>query len=398
MSIIFYIVTFILVILALIVACWLWAKISVATNPNPSRSNYTKRILNDDSSSSAITVMSLGSRGDLGNQMFEIATAWAAAKHNQCSIVLPTKTKSLSICSIFDLDQSSSTPTKPINQIIKYNDLFTSQRIREYYNYEEIFIPLNSGIWDIRGYRQCYRYFDDYRNEIKQLFTPKVEYLEAVRKLLPPVYIAIHIRLGDTYKLYHELSCLCREGSRCSTNYYRSAIVHLRRMLNNNTCPVFICTNLPKLIDKELLSIDHNIKLAPLASNIPPVFSDFCVLYAASGMAMAMSTFSWWAAYVGTASNVNNVNDVNVMPDDSKSMDVSQKHPQAIIAPSPWWYSGSFIATATNIDGPYLHYPAWLLLDPITGEVKREPFSLKGELPDNDKETADIVKYVRGFL
>lgn len=307
---------------------------------------------------STVTHTCIGKRGDMGNQIFQLSCLVSAATSSGSDIILPSHVKELPIYNLFDLS------------LFEYSDVTPDANFYETSNYEDIKIPQDGKIYNICGYRQCYKYFDEQSKIIKQLFIPKPEILDQVKEVLPDRYIAVHIRRGDYIKPMHKIP-LMREFTRCQLEYYKSGIKLLRTVYPD--CPLLICTDSPEWVKPLLSELEDNCKLAPIIENISPKYSDYCVLYLANGVVISNSTFSWMAAYLNNNDNM-------------------------VICPSPWWDPDSFIGTAMGLNGPYLHYPKWWLLDPTNGHLVRKPNSMDGELVDTDHETLLLYKMIRGII
>lgn len=310
---------------------------------------------------SIVTHTYMGTRGDMGNQIFQLATLIGAAKRSNANIVLPSRSKDLPMFKLFDME-------------FEFKDIEIDGVFYEYDNYELINIPKDGKNYDIRGYRQAYKYFDDYRDDVIKTIKIKQELIDKLKPLLPEKYIAVHIRRGDYIKLIHKIPIL-REFRRCQLSYYQSAIKKIREIYHNE--PLLVCTDSPdwvKTIMKEL-DPEHsdNIRLAPIHEEISPKFSDFITLYLSQAMVISNSTYSWWAAYL---------NNENI----------------TVCAPTPWWDPDGLIGTGLGLDGPYLHYPSWYLFDTDDGHLVREPYSNKGEKLDLNHETLNIYRLIRGTL
>lgn len=307
---------------------------------------------------SIVTHTYLGTRGDMGNQLFQLACIISAGKRSQAITILPTRISSLPISKLFNLKQ------------FERKDIVPNATFYEYDNYENIMIPKDSRKYDVRGYRQSYHYFDDFSEDIRRIFTPKRKYLNSVRAIVPPVYIAVHIRKGDYIKFIHKIPLL-REFRRCQLEYYKKGIQKLRETYSN--CPLLVCTDSPEWVIPFLSELDPQAILAPIPENINPKFSDFCTLYLANGVVISNSSFSWWAAYL--------------------------THDKQVICPNPWWDPSGFIGTAFNLTTPYLEYPNWWILDADTGKIVREPCAIKDININYDNDgTLNIYKLIRATL
>lgn len=318
---------------------------------------WTQPASSDAGRPATITHCSMGKRGEMGNQIFQIATVVAAAIPSNAEVVLPERMKNEPVWQLFNLDHFPLENVRP------------DVRHLEYDNFQQLDIKADGKVHDIRGYRQNYQYFDQHSEKIRQLFVPKQEILDAVRTGLPEQYIAVHIRRGDYMKAMHHIPLL-REFRRCQIDYYREAIRRIR--VHYPSCPIFICTDSPKWAKTILPQIDAQAQLAPIPEGIKPMHSDFCTLYLADAVVMSNSTFSWWASYL---------------------------NPQRpVVCPTPWWDPDGFVGTAIGLDGPYMHYPAWALLDADSGALVRRPYSKDGNRPDRGSDTLSVYRLFRGMI
>ena len=306
---------------------------------------------------STVTCSNLGKRGDTGNQIFQLACVIASGKRSNANIILPSRTVSLPIVDLFDLTQ------------FEWKDIKHDKSFNEYDNYEFIEIPDNGLVYNIKGYRQAYLYFEEYSEEIRKIFTPKKELLESVKKVLPEKYIAVHIRRGDYIKWMHSIPLL-KEFKQCQIDYYRKGVLELKK--SHPDCQVIVCTDSPDLILPILQDIDDKAIISPAVYGMQGKFSDFCIIYLADAVVMSNSTFSWWASYL--------------------------KNDRPIISPSPWWDPKGFVGTAMALDGPYLYHPDWTILDSDSGELLRKPYQNFKNKYDNNHETLSLYKLIRGIL
>ncbi len=339
-----------LIILIFIILIYIITSITLYYRSNPVN-------INNLGLESTVTYTSIGTRGDMGNQLFQLACLIAANKRYGAKIVLPSIINTLPLIELFDLSR------------FEIKDVIPDAIYYEYDNYENIIIPTDGRIYDIRGYRQAYKYFEDHSTDIRELLRPKAEILDIVRNALPTEYIAVHIRKGDYIKWMHNI-WLLREFRRCQLKYYQEGIRKMRELYPE--CSVLVCTDSPTDVIPMLSELDTKAELAPIINGISPKFSDFCILYLSNAMTMSNSSYSFWAAYLNPG--------------------------RTIICPSPWWDEIGFMSTGLNLSGPYLHHSDWLLLDTDTGNVVREPNSLLGEKEDLQHETLNLYRLIRGFI
>jgi hypothetical protein len=200
--------------------------------------------------------------------------------------------------------------------------------------------------------------------------------MELVKNKLPERYIAIHIRRGDYIKFIHNFDIL-KEFKRCEYLYFQKAIILLKdKYPHLENAPIIVCTDSPKLVDLNLIAMTNglgepSISFAPSIPEVPGKFSDFITLYLADAIVISNSTYSWWAAYLKD---------------------------KPTVCPSPWWDPRGFPGKALGLDGPYLHYPSWWLLNPEDGNLVREPYSSIGEKEDISNNVPKFFKYLRGMF
>ena len=341
------------VIICLIVIIYIIAYFGVDSNNSNTNVSYNITI------PSTITHSHIGLRGDMGNQMFQLATLYATARKSQAKMVLPPQLQTLPLYQLCNLNHYDRA------------DLNPDHIFHEFSNMEDINVPADGRNYDIRGYRQCYQYFDNYADDIRQLLKPKEKILNQVSQHLPCTYIALHIRKGDYVKLMHKIP-LFREFRQCQLAYYINAIKKIREYYP--IAPIVVCTDSVDWVTPIMSQLDSNCMLAPTIDNISPKFSDFCTLYLANAVIISNSTYSWMAAYLNHDKN------------------------RPVICPTPWWDPDGFIGKSMALDGPYLHYPPWWLLDTDNGAIIREPQSNIGNRCDNQNETLNIYRFIRGCI
>ena len=342
------------ILLISIVLVYLGTIFTLYIRQNPTSTPLT---VSSESNKSIVTHTYLGTRGDMGNQLFQLACIIAAGKRSHANIVFPARISLLPISKLFDLSP------------FEWRDVIPDATFYEYDNYEEIIIPEDGRIYDVRGYRQSYQYFEDFASVIRNTFVPRAEILEAVRDIVPKEYITVHIRKGDYVKLMHKIPLL-REFRRCQLEYYKAGIRELRERYSD--CPLLVCTDSPEWVTPLLSELDSNAMIAPVPQGVNPKFSDFIVMYLAAGCVISNSSYSFWSSYLNPG--------------------------RMIICPSPWWDSDGFIGTTLALDSNLLHHPEWWLLDADTGKIVREPHSTVGDRPNNNHETLNIYRLARGLL
>jgi hypothetical protein len=142
-----------------------------------------------------ITFSQLGKLGRRGNALFQAATTIALALRNNDTYILPH-------C---ELMYTTNIPVDKFSNNIKFSSVYQEP----HFHYAPIDYKPNLSL---NGYYQSSLYFDDYKNEITNLFTPNDNLPEQRNK------VSIHIRRTDylTFKnCYHQLD---------RNNYYDKAM------------------------------------------------------------------------------------------------------------------------------------------------------------------------------
>ena len=247
----------------------------------------------------------LGQLGRLGNQMFQFASLMGIAKINDHEFCIPPSDWE---SDNFDSDEyyrllGSATPVS--HQLFQVFDLlhrnpdaFKVQYIdpaKPVYNeggfqFDEKLYNTCPDEVDLRGFFQSYRYFDDFRSELTDLFRFKDEFQTPCKELIdqfdePP--LSIHVRRGD-YLTNPNHSTL-------SLKYYEDALA----IIGDPRKMVFVFSDDPQWCrQQEVFSGDRF-----LISENNSTYMDLCLMTMCSGHITANSSFSWWGAYL-SKSNV----------------------------------------------------------------------------------------------
>lgn len=266
---------------------------------------------------SIVTANQIGERGQMGNQLFQIATVLGVAKKNGIQPVFPEKIRELSLNKVFDL--RIETKDFPVDVTIPERD-----------NYEDIQIPADGRVYSISGYRQSYLYFNN-------IDLSKYIQIHPYHLSLPKKYIGIHIRRGDyvNSSWIRQLSQMVDIPTRCELQYYQQAIKRIHTEYGK--IPVIICTDDRKWAQEHLQEIDSTAILNP-DPNL-----DFQCLYQAPYLIIPNSTFSWWAGYLG-------------------------QH-KVVISPSYWWHPNGILSRMFGLNQQLICPSSWIFLHPVTGEI-----------------------------
>lgn len=158
------------------------------------------------------------------------------------------------------------------------------------------------------GLFQSWRYFDEIRDEIRErissLKAPSDWFREVSREIRPGTgSIALNVRRGD-YALPRQQQ---RQGL-VGRGYYFEAVSLLRRLGLDG--PIYVASDSLDVAMTELRDLEDAKPIDP-PPGVDPL-EVMILLSRADGLAIANSTFSWWAAYLGGRAD------------------------QVVVAPRPW--------------------------------------------------------------
>jgi hypothetical protein len=302
--------------------------------------NKQRNLNNIGDTQTIITTDRIGRKGELGNQLFQLSTAYVAAKENGCKNVMNDAIKCLPLWSIFS--ESLQENQKPLEYDIGTVEGERS-KWRQLVPYEPVKVPSKGHIIDMNGLFEDMRYFDKYKHDLKIMFKPNDELLKAVKAILPEKYIAIHIRNTDNIPWHNGIPIIGFTSSRypVSFEYYRKGIEYLQSELGK--LPVYICTDNSQWVTENIHLIHDDAQLMPIIDQYRPISTDFCALYLATGAVIWASTFSWWTSYLGDN--------------------------ELVVRPYPIWLPGTDINVTLGINGEYQHHSKMIELDYKSGEM-----------------------------
>lgn len=218
-------------------------------------------------------------KGGLGNQMFQIATAFAHSKRNNYTLKVSA-------------DTHGGRPTYWDRSLYHarhfVGSLDSPQSLwRElHFHYH----PIPATARNLHGYYQTSKYFSDYRTEIRDLFTASPTIVSAVNTkygdLVTPHSVAVHVRRGDYLT-----------GNRPSVHYvttdlyFERAVAEARARDPEATFVVFSedvewCRAQPFFAGATIVDEPDECLTMELMSR----FRRYII---------SNSSFSWWATYLG---------------------------------------------------------------------------------------------------
>ncbi len=258
--------------------------------------------------SEKVKIVSVNIMGGLGNQMFQLATAYAYAKQNNGKLIVLRNKKEADGRSLY-WD----------NMLYRFQEFLVDklpeglERWHESGPTEFCIIPslTSKGLY-ISGYLQSPKYFFKLQQEIRDLFKPsddtmcKIQTKYNVLLKNKERVVIVHARRTD----YLKNQDIINFHGPLSTDYYNKAI---NKMTNENEDPIFLLASddpsfwisvineLPQLNSRNIYILDDENEINTIA--LLQQFQYFII---------ANSTFSWWAAWLS-------------------------KDPKKVIAPSKWF-------------------------------------------------------------
>jgi hypothetical protein len=214
-------------------------------------------------------------KGGLGNQMFQIANAYAYAKRNAFDFGI---NYDLSFC-----PNQGHVASKYKNNIYKNIPITNIKPNKVYSEIDFKFQEIPNGIDNVLfdGYFQSDKYFIDFEEDVRNLFTFLSE-VEVVKDFVQKFknLVGIHIRRGDylKFKDYHGIQ---------SSNYYIKASKII------GECNAIICTD-----DWNTLKNEMSFKKA-IKSPFDDEILDLYLLSQCDSLVICNSSFSWWGAFLG---------------------------------------------------------------------------------------------------
>jgi FkbM family methyltransferase len=226
--------------------------------------------------------------GRLGNQMFQIATAYSFAIDNKCDIKISEANGVYT-----SLLGENGSPTLYKNNIYSKIDFIDNPSNfdvwkEQSFSYKPISYKFDKNLY-IEGHFQSEKYFAHNKKKIIDLFSPNEEVVDYINKKYGHVLqnnpTSIHIRRGD-YMVSQDHHPIC------NIDYYKEAISHFPE---SETFLVFGD-------DKDFIRNNFTDK----KYNIIDGENDYIDLYIMSMCKhniIANSSFSWWGAWLNTNEN-----------------------------------------------------------------------------------------------
>lgn len=235
----------------------------------------------------------LGKMGQLGNQMFQVASLKGIAKNNRYNFCFPNHDEVVvdNLGNKLRIELFEPFTLKNVSMLNLQRIDDSRQSIQESgFDFDENIFN-NCPDWvNLVGYFQSEKYFKHIENEIHEDFTFKDDILipckEMMLELEEPV--SLHIRRGDFLKNsgnHHNLDL----------DYYKEALNRI-----DSDLPVIIFSDDPKWCEEQKLFSDDRFLVSQKNSS----YIDLCLMTLCSRHIIANSTFSWWGAWLANSKQV----------------------------------------------------------------------------------------------
>lgn len=216
----------------------------------------------------------LGKYGQLCNQLFQISCVLSTA--------LKYKTDYTFNAWKYNKYLENPIPTGRNKNFLYYNE--------PCFHYKEIKFTDHKKNWDLKGYFQSEKYFENHKDVIRKQFTLKKEYRDYIIKKYPFLNYdntcSIHIRRGDFLELeaYHNVLPL---------EYYNRAIEQLYS-IGKVDINFIVCSDDIEWCKKFLPRLNVKLTFIEGEENI----IDLHILSMCRDNIMSASSFSWWGAWL----------------------------------------------------------------------------------------------------
>ena len=235
----------------------------------------------------------LGQLGQLGNQMFQVASLRGIAANNEYNYCFPIHqnvfTDSLGNKLRIDIQNAFTLQgVDPLNiQFIDQSRPVVDQGT--FHFNEELFNDCPDWV-SLQGYFQSEKYFLNIESTIRDMFTFRPEILNPCKEMIGTVEnpVSLHIRRGD-YLTNH------KNHNNLSLDYYAKGLDHFE---GRN---VIIFSDDPDWCKQQELFKDDNRFLVSEGNNH---YTDMCLMSLCKSHIIANSSFSWWGAWLSNSRDV----------------------------------------------------------------------------------------------
>jgi hypothetical protein len=252
--------------------------------------------------------VSVNIMGGLGNQMFQVAAAYAYSKKHNGNLTIEKNKRNHDGRPLYWDSVLRNFKDYLVNSISDNLDQWRETQATEFNLIPSL--PSN-GIY-LNGYLQSSKYFSDYTKEIKNLFKPSEELITTINEKYKFLMenrdrvVVVHARRTD----YLKDDYIIKFHGPLTAKYYKDGIKKVCEVIKN---PIFLLSSddssfwfeifreIPQCFNNEIFILDNENEINTLA-----------LLQQFNYYVIANSTFSWWAAWLSD-------------------------NPKMVIAPSKWF-------------------------------------------------------------
>lgn len=235
----------------------------------------------------------LGKMGQLGNQMFQLASLKGIAKQNNYDFCIPNHNEVVVDYFGNKLRIQLFEPfiLKNVKQInLQIIDESKPSIQESGFEFDENLFNNCSDFVNLVGYFQSEKYFKHIENEVREDFTFKDEILDPCKEMISSLKepVSLHIRRGDFLANsvnHHNLDL----------RYYEQALNHI-----DTSLPVIIFSDDPEWCEEQDLFSDDRFLISKGNSS----YIDLCLMTLCTRHIIANSTFSWWGAWLANSKQV----------------------------------------------------------------------------------------------
>lgn len=244
-----------------------------------------------------ITNLTLINSADFGSQMSQYASFYSIGKQTgltPCFIkeVMYGKTYQYALSESFNhIPEIYSLQELKNNSFYSFDIIVPHDKIID----DRVFSLPNNKNYHINGDVGLFKYFDDIKSDILNIYTFKNEiqefclnYLNNIKIKQNEILISIHFRRGDY------LTC---SSLNLSLNYYYEASNTIQNLLPNKNIKYLIFSDGIDWV-KENFKLNNCVYVEGLTR-----YQDMCLMSMCDHNIIANSSFSWWGAYLNNKQN-----------------------------------------------------------------------------------------------
>jgi hypothetical protein len=223
--------------------------------------------------------------GGLGNQMFQISNCLSQSWDNgvECKFIKNSNTT-------MQGNNTSMYIDNLFRKIPFYDDIVTEDIgiYENSFSYKKIISPKDKNV-RFHGYFQSSKYFENYKDKIKEIFQPEESFLNEISKKYPEILLdntlSLHIRRGD-YLSFSEIH------PSVDNSYVEQALKFFE-----NYSYIFIFSDDAAWSDKNF-NLENSIVVKDNKD-----YEDLWLMSLCKNNIICNSTFSWWAAFLNKNPN-----------------------------------------------------------------------------------------------